>query len=157
MSYQTYEDDSIFSLSEDEEAAAEFIGELGREYQRMFLLRKFEDKITQQKIAERLGVNRSMVNRNLLGSSNMTAETMAKLAWAMDCKLILKLAKIEDLQAGDHGNFYVFQSNASAEADSATRLTSNVEVVRYKATSTKKGRPSEGANAYLLNDAGGLL
>ena len=38
---------------------------------------------TQTSIAEKLGVNRSVVHRRLTGQQNMTLETVADMAWAL--------------------------------------------------------------------------
>lgn len=38
---------------------------------------------TQTSLAEKLGVNRSVVNRRLTGQQNMTLETVADMAWAL--------------------------------------------------------------------------
>lgn len=47
--------------------------------------RKFEAGLaTQAGIAEKLGVDRSAVHRRLTGRTNMTLETLADMAWALD-------------------------------------------------------------------------
>jgi transcriptional regulator with XRE-family HTH domain len=38
----------------------------------------------QNELAVKLGVNRSQVNKQLLGQTNLTLRTIAELAWAMD-------------------------------------------------------------------------
>jgi hypothetical protein len=40
--------------------------------------------LTRSKIADILGVNKSLVTRRLAGTSNMTLETLADLAYALD-------------------------------------------------------------------------
>lgn len=47
--------------------------------------RKFETgQATQSSIADRLGIDRSAVHRRLTGRTNMTLETLADMAWALD-------------------------------------------------------------------------
>jgi transcriptional regulator with XRE-family HTH domain len=46
---------------------------------------------TQASVAEKLGVDRSVVNRRLLGHTNMTAETIADMAWALGQSVALKI------------------------------------------------------------------
>jgi len=48
--------------------------------------------VTKAEIARRLGVDRSLVTRRLNGTSNMTLETLADLAWAMDQKIEIRLS-----------------------------------------------------------------
>lgn len=46
--------------------------------------RRYEAGVeTQASLAEKLGVNRSVVNRRLSGRQNMTLETVADMAWAL--------------------------------------------------------------------------
>ncbi|MBY2993800.1 helix-turn-helix transcriptional regulator [Rhizobium leguminosarum] len=40
--------------------------------------------LRQQQVAERLGVDRSIINRRLSGHANLTLRSIADLAWAMD-------------------------------------------------------------------------
>lgn len=40
--------------------------------------------ITQSGLANKLGVNRSAINRRLVGKTNMTIETIADMVWGLD-------------------------------------------------------------------------
>ncbi|MCC0807594.1 helix-turn-helix transcriptional regulator [Methylobacterium sp. W2] len=40
---------------------------------------------TQSSIADKIGVNRSVINRRLTGQTNMTLESVADLVWALGC------------------------------------------------------------------------
>lgn len=53
--------------------------------------RKRSGGLTQQKVAEKLGINRAVVNRRLLGRDNMTMTTLAEMAWALDHELRMYL------------------------------------------------------------------
>jgi len=44
-----------------------------------------EDGLTQVDLAERLGVDRSVVHRRLMGHTNMTVESIADMVWALGC------------------------------------------------------------------------
>jgi len=48
--------------------------------------------VTKAEIARRLGIDRSLVTRRLNGTSNMTLETLADLAWALDQKIEIRLS-----------------------------------------------------------------
>ncbi|MGH6761364.1 MAG: helix-turn-helix domain-containing protein [Phyllobacterium sp.] len=53
-----------------------------------------EKGVSQQSIANKLGVNRSVVNRLLRGESNLTLRSIGELAWALEYKPSFKLEKI---------------------------------------------------------------
>lgn len=63
--------------------AGRFIYRVQKEIQKAFLA----SGLKQQEIAEKLGVNRSVVNKRLLGEANLTLRTIADLAWAMDAEI----------------------------------------------------------------------
>ncbi|MDE0970444.1 MAG: helix-turn-helix transcriptional regulator [Octadecabacter sp.] len=50
---------------------------------------------TQQEIAEILGVDRSVINRRLKGSANLTARSIAELAYALDKDLLIEFVDKE--------------------------------------------------------------
>lgn len=50
-------------------------------------------RITQQSIAQKLGVDRSVVNRWLTGEANLTLRSIADLAWALNRDLIFELRR----------------------------------------------------------------
>lgn len=64
-------------------AAGRFIGKVRRELISAAINEKKLSGITQQKIAEALGVNRSVVNRILKGETNLTLRTIAELSFAL--------------------------------------------------------------------------
>jgi len=47
--------------------------------------------LKQNEIATKLGLDRSIVNRRILGQSNLTLRTIADLAWALDHDLVFDL------------------------------------------------------------------
>ncbi|MGD1035895.1 MAG: hypothetical protein ABR878_01620 [Roseiarcus sp.] len=50
----------------------------------LYDIRYNNGEATQSSIAEKLGVNRSVVHRRLSGYTNMTAETIADMVWALN-------------------------------------------------------------------------
>ena len=57
--------------------------------------RKFEAGLaTQASIAEKLGIDRSAVHRRLTGRTNMTLETLADMAWALDQAVEVRIADV---------------------------------------------------------------
>ncbi|UOA32556.1 hypothetical protein DSM110093_02356 [Sulfitobacter sp. DSM 110093] len=60
--------------------SARFISRLQKVIQKALI----ESGKTQQEVAEVLGVDRSVVNRRLKGSANLTARSIAEFAYALD-------------------------------------------------------------------------
>ncbi|MDB5523891.1 MAG: hypothetical protein JWM58_1654 [Rhizobium sp.] len=75
--------DDVFELEPKDEAVAEFVGDLGRALQALFIESRKMDKTTQQALATKLGISRSRMNRCLSGYANLTASSIAELGWAM--------------------------------------------------------------------------
>ena len=67
--------------------AGRFIARVHSEIQRAFTA----SGMKQNALAEKLGVNRSHVNKQLLGQTNLTLRTIADLAWAMDKEIHFSL------------------------------------------------------------------
>lgn len=60
------------------------------------LQRKIQDALvasgmTQQQVAEKLGVDRSVINRRLSGKANLTARSIAEFAYAFDKDVIVEI------------------------------------------------------------------
>jgi DNA-binding phage protein len=54
---------------------------------------KAETGVSQQQIAEKLGVNRSVINRLLRGTGNLTLRTLGEVAWALGLEVVVTLRK----------------------------------------------------------------
>ena len=59
-------------------------GSIEGQLREAYALRHEQDGLTQQQIADSLGINRSAVHRRLSGRLNMTILTIADLVWALD-------------------------------------------------------------------------
>jgi transcriptional regulator with XRE-family HTH domain len=53
--------------------------------------------LRQQQIAEKLGVDRSIVNRRLTGGTNLTLRSIADLAWALDEDIVFEIRPRSDV------------------------------------------------------------
>lgn len=84
----------LFELDPKDEAVADLVADIGKKLQRAVNLRG----LTQNEIAQRLGVDRSRVNRCLSGFNNLTIRSVAELAWAMNSKVIFDLELYEEDQ-----------------------------------------------------------
>lgn len=58
-------------------------GSIESQLRQAYAKRHEQGRETQASLAEKLGVNRSAVNRRLLGHTNMTIETLANMVWAL--------------------------------------------------------------------------
>ena len=80
-----------FDVGSRARKAGRFIGRVRSELLKALSERKANAGLTQQALATRLGVHRSLVNRQLSGESNLTLRSLADLAWAMDMELSFEL------------------------------------------------------------------
>lgn len=74
----------LFETDKRSELASNLIGKTRDLLIKAFLSEKKRSHITQQQIAEKLGCDRSHVNKILKGETNLTLRTIADLAWALD-------------------------------------------------------------------------
>jgi transcriptional regulator with XRE-family HTH domain len=79
-----------FDIGSRAQKAGRFIARVRDELVRV-LSEKKRDGLTQHALAQRLGVNRSVINRQLSGESNLTLRSLADIAWAMDMELSFEL------------------------------------------------------------------
>ena len=79
MSYQ-------MRISPRDRQSGRFIHRVHKEIQSNFL----KSGMTQQQLATKLGVNRSIVNRQLVGTGNLTLRSISDLAWAMGRRATLQ-------------------------------------------------------------------
>lgn len=85
-----------FDIGDKEAAISRFLSAVHTEIQRAFSIEKSRRKLTQQSIADTLGVNRSVINRQVMGYENLTAKSIAELAWAIGYEPKLSLSRTED-------------------------------------------------------------
>jgi transcriptional regulator with XRE-family HTH domain len=83
----------LFDIGEKARRIARFLGSVHRELQFALEEEKSARKLTQQQIADEIGVNRSVINRQILGGGNLTIRRVAELAIAMGREPVLELRK----------------------------------------------------------------
>jgi predicted XRE-type DNA-binding protein len=105
-------------LSPKEEAASDFVALVGEKLQLALLHRKSTHRLTQQRLAEKLDVGRSRVNRCFSGANNLTIATLAELAWALDSEITFDLVPSEDGHLAG-GNFPQLEQDLSTIANQA--------------------------------------
>src|SRR5947207_466770 len=72
-----------YEIGELSSVGSDFIEEVNAELKRALAAEKNERSITQQSIADILGVGRSVVNRRFMGLENLTMRTIAETLWAI--------------------------------------------------------------------------
>ena len=83
---------SRLSLDKRRRTYVRMIGEIQHELQNAFAQEAEKRKITRKDIADILGKDKSFVTRKFSGSTNMTLETLADLAFALDRRVKISLA-----------------------------------------------------------------
>ena len=73
--------------------AGRFIGRVRGELLRALAERKSDGGLSQEALARKLDTERSLINRQLSGESNLTLRSLADLAWAMDLEISFELKK----------------------------------------------------------------
>lgn len=107
--------------------AARFISRLQKKVQAALV----QSGKTQQEVAETLGVDRSVINRRLKGSANLTARSIAEFAYAfdmdVDVSFVRKSASREKNWSTTHNNIVVLeplQAPSVARTDAASHTFS---------------------------------
>jgi predicted XRE-type DNA-binding protein len=82
-------------LSPSRRAAGRFISRVRRALQRAVVEEGERSAINQSKIAEAIGVHRSVISRELNGRQDITLGRIAELAWAMGREIEFELVRPE--------------------------------------------------------------
>ena len=72
--------------------------------------------LSQDQIAERLGVDKALISKRLKGTDNLTLKTLSFMASAMECRLTIDYVPYENVQAAAFGNVYTFSDTAGGTA-----------------------------------------
>ena len=83
-----------FKTDELTRVGSRFVAHVNEELQHAWLSEKKDRKLTQQSIADALGVNRSVVNRRFMGLENLTAKSLAETLWALGWEPYFQARKI---------------------------------------------------------------
>jgi hypothetical protein len=80
-----------FDIGSRARHAGRFIGRVRGELLKALSARKGQGHLPQQALAEKLGIERSLINRQFAGETNLTLRSLADLAWAMDMEISFEL------------------------------------------------------------------
>jgi hypothetical protein len=67
-------------------------GDIERQLREAYHSRFESGQETQSSLAKKLGVDRSAVNRRLVGRTNMTIETIADMVWALEHEIAVDIS-----------------------------------------------------------------
>jgi hypothetical protein len=90
-----------FDIGSRARHAGRFIGRVRCELLRALAEQKAKGALPQQVMAQKLGIERSLLNRQLSGETNLTLRSLADLAWAMDMEISFEL-KLPTSMAGQN-------------------------------------------------------
>jgi DNA-binding phage protein len=82
-----------FDIGSRARIAGRFLGRVRSELLKSLAQKKNEEGLSQQALAAKLGVHRSLINRQLSGEANLTLRSLADLAWAMGMEITFELKK----------------------------------------------------------------
>lgn len=71
------------NVNPKDRVAGRFIAAVRRALLKAALEEKERSGVSQQSVANKLGVNRSVINRLLRGDANLTLRSVAEIAWAL--------------------------------------------------------------------------
>jgi len=112
-----------FDLDPKDQAAAIFMGRNHRELVAAAVRAKKKYGVTQQQIADKIGVHKSVISRALSGRNNLTERTMAEICWALGVEPRLYL---EDLPNDEKSNVtYLQVGNHQLTQDATTSNSTN--------------------------------
>ena len=80
-----------FDIGSRARHAGRFIGRVRGELLRALAEKKAKAALPQQALAEKLGIERALINRQLSGEENLSLRSLADLAWAMDMEISFEL------------------------------------------------------------------
>lgn len=83
----------LFEIGSKRRKTARFIGQVRDEIVRAFVQEKTAKSISQDDLAAKLDINKSVVSRDLNSYTNMTLSKVADYAWALDYDLVFKMKK----------------------------------------------------------------
>ena len=91
-----------FDIGSRARHAGRFIGRVRGELLKALSKRKSEGRLPQQALAEKLGIERALINRQLAGETNLTLRSLADLAWAMDMEISFELKEATTSAGQNH-------------------------------------------------------
>lgn len=107
-----------------------------------------ESGLRQQQVAERLAVDKSIVNRRFTGRANLTLRSIADLAWAMDHDIVFQLKpKTRVVSANEHSE----KVGMLAQADIESPRAASLALQTFKGANTAMPSSAQTKNRVIKN------
>jgi hypothetical protein len=110
-----------YAIDEKSLVGSRFISEVNDELKRALATEKAERKVTQQSIADKLDIDRAVVNRRFMGLDNLTARTIAETLWAIGWEAHFVAKKMD----GDGNEIRQYETKSSAQTTNIFIVTTN--------------------------------
>ena len=87
------------TISPEDQAAGRFVSRVRRELQKALAEEARKRGLTQSDLARAIGVNRSVISRELRGHKDLSLSRVAELAWALGRRPVFELVEAVPAQA----------------------------------------------------------
>ena len=87
------------TISPNDQAAGRFVSRVRRELQKALAEEAQKRGLTQSDLARAIGVNRSVISRELRGHKDLSLSRVAELAWALGRRPVFELVEAVPAQA----------------------------------------------------------
>ena len=87
------------TISPNDQAAGRFVSRVRRELQKALAEEAQRRGLTQSDLARAIGVNRSVISRELRGHKDLSLSRVAELAWALGRRPVFELVEAVPAQA----------------------------------------------------------
>ena len=142
-----------YEIGEKKRVGSRFISHVRKEIQNAYLAEKKERKLTQQAVAEKLGVNRSSVNRQLMGEENITLRSAAELLWGIGWEPNFSATRADSSATSNMRPSSLAQSDVTSGDTPRARATYDVPDTGHIISGTNAG-PSTSQSKKYLNSRG---
>lgn len=111
-------------LTPNRRAAARFVGSVRRQLQKAVV----DSGVSQSEIARKIGVNRSVISRELRGHRDLTLGRVAELAWAVGSKAVFTVENADSHHAANWVSMTFDNQSATSVATDSEKSSCDFEV-----------------------------
>jgi transcriptional regulator with XRE-family HTH domain len=123
--------------------AGRFIGRVRSELLQALSERKSEGGFSQEALARKLDIERSLINRQLSGERSLTLRAIADLAWAMELEITFELKK----PVAEAGQNEPIQSQTAQSQTMTTSTVRHGQIKYINGAATKVSVHARAANS----------
>lgn len=116
-------------ITAKDRSTGRFMSRVHRALAKIVTQMKDEKGLTQQQIADAMGVDKSVVSRILNGESNLTLKTIGDVSWAVGLKPELTFKPIEVVEAPRANHIAMIQFNRNYDESPHIETNSAIKVI----------------------------